>query len=138
VSFYSRAQYGQSVSEEDLLFIAEESGRIVGAVRLSKERGVRVLRGMRVAKDHQPRGIARRLLFRAANAVQGETCYCIPHRHLASFYQEAGFLEVEERTAPPFLVERLARYRSELGLDVMLMRRQPQQPPRPELGGAAA
>jgi hypothetical protein len=40
---------------------------------------------------------------------------------LRSFYQQAGFAEIDSSRAPPFLAERLARYRTDLGLDVILM-----------------
>jgi len=131
VSFYARSQYGQALSEEDILLIAEQGEEICGALRLCPEEGVLILRGMRIAENWQRGGIGRRLLLRAAEELAAQECFCIPHRYLKAFYGEAGFEEIEPPTAPTFLEERLAKYRTELGLDVILMRREAEQHPRP-------
>jgi N-acetylglutamate synthase-like GNAT family acetyltransferase len=133
LSFYARNQYDQAIAHDDILLIAEESGAIQGALRLCREEGLLVLRGMRVAKDYQERGIGRLLLRRAVDQLASQECFCIPHRHLRAFYQEAGFQEVDPATVPTFLADRLSKYRNRLGLDVILMRRGTEQPLQPTI-----
>ena len=58
----------------------------------------------------------------------GEECYCVPYAHLVAFYGRAGFEVVPPGGGPPFLRERVERYRSR-GLDVTLMRRSPSSEP---------
>jgi predicted N-acetyltransferase YhbS len=137
-SFYAHNQYGQPLSEDDIQFFAEKDGGICGALRLCREHGVLVLRGMRIASEQQRKGIGRLLLQKAVEAIHGEVCYCIPHRHLAAFYQEAGFAEANAAAAPTFLADRLVKYREDLGLDVILMRRPSEKAPRPRLENAVA
>jgi N-acetylglutamate synthase-like GNAT family acetyltransferase len=103
--------------------MAESGGEICGIVWLCEEENVLVLRGMRVRKDLQRRGIGSRLLRAAEPMTGGRMCFCIPHRHLRSFYARIGFQEIRSNKAPSFLEERYNRYRFEYGLDVILMHR---------------
>ena len=123
LKFYRANNYEPRVNPADIISVAESGGEICGIVRLCEEEGCLVLRGMRVRIDLQRRGIGSRLL-RAAEPVIGERmCFCIPHRHLRSFYAQIGFQEIRSNEAPSFLQGRYNRYRVEHGLDVILMRR---------------
>jgi len=136
-SFYSHAKYGEALSQDDILLLAEKDGGICGALRLCREHGVLVLRGMRIDQVHQRKGIGSQLLQKAVAFIHGQECYCIPHRQLAAFYQQVGFQQADPATGPRFLADRLAKYQANLGLDVILMRREKEQPPQPSLGSAA-
>jgi GNAT superfamily N-acetyltransferase len=120
IAFLRHEGYGPLIDDSDRLFISEDDGEIVGAVRLCQEDGALVLRGMRVRADRRRRGIGRRLLAEVAAAIGSETCYCIPYRWLIPFYGEAGFREVMPADVPPFLAQRHARYVRD-GLDVVVM-----------------
>jgi hypothetical protein len=62
------------------------------------------------------------LIHEIAGWLGDSECYCVPYSHLARFYGQVGFVEMEEDSAPEFLSHRLTEYRRS-GLDVLLMRR---------------
>ena len=122
-AFYRDNAYRPTIRPTDTIVVSENEGVLCGAVRLCEENGVLVLRGMRVSKGMQRRGIGTRLL-RAVEPLIGEReCFCIPHRYLRSFYGRISFEEIDLAEAPAFLRQRRARYRREHGLDVIIMRR---------------
>jgi GNAT superfamily N-acetyltransferase len=110
-AFYRTVDYVGSVGIEDQLVLAEEVGAIVGVLRLAREHGFAVLRGMRVSPSHQRRGIGTLLLNEADRILGPEPCYCIPYEHLLSFYGQIGFQDIDPALAPAFLRERLNDYR---------------------------
>lgn len=114
-ALYARVAYGGGIGPADHLLLAEDDSRLVGLLRLAPEEGVTVLRGMQVVLPYQRQGIGTRLLDAADAAIGPGVCYCIPYRHLTSFYGRIGFEEVEPARAPGFLAARLARYHAECG-----------------------
>ena len=54
-NFYRITDYGGTVAPADRVVYATEEERIIGAGRLSDEKGVLVLRGVRVLKGHRGR-----------------------------------------------------------------------------------
>jgi predicted N-acetyltransferase YhbS len=121
-AFYRTTGYGGGVSADDITFAATAEGRLVGAVRLCKEAGVTVLRGMQVDPAFQRQGIGRMLLRHCLPHLDGGVAYCLPYVHLAGFYGEAGFVPAAPAMLPPFLAERLAGYLRK-GQAVIAMRR---------------
>ena len=124
---YEAWGYDGGVQPADTVFLAEEGerGELVGVVRLTLEEGVRMLRGMQVAPEARRRGVGTRLLEAlVARLGDADPCWCVPYDHLLAFYGQGGFVEHALEGAPPFLVERIGRYRRE-GLAVTLMRRPP-------------
>jgi N-acetylglutamate synthase-like GNAT family acetyltransferase len=124
IAFLRSQGYAHSVGNHDRFFLSEISGEIVGAVRLSPEEHVLVLRGMRIRPDVQRRGVGTHLLRRVALAAGLEACYCISYRWLIPFYAQVGFREVTVKQVPEFLAIRNARYVND-GLDVVMMYRPP-------------
>lgn len=116
--------YGGGADEDDSILLAERAGELVGIVRRTLESGVVVLRGMQVAPEERRRGVGTRLLDDFIGRLGGAECWCVPYSHLVGFYGRVGFRVVPPEGAPPFLAERIARYRAQ-GLDVTLMRRPP-------------
>lgn len=106
------------------MLIAEAGERLVGVLRLCPEEGARVLRGMRVVRDLQRRGIGSLLLGLADQEIGAGGCYCIAYPYLDRFYGQIGFQPLEPTAAPRFLSERLAEYQAR-GLDAALMHRPP-------------
>ena len=118
--FYSHCGYGGGVSNKDLILTAKLDKQIVGAVRLCPESGFFVLRGMQVLTPFQRQGIGTQLLQQCTKQLADRLCYCIPWQHLRSFYQRAGFKEVDRSIVPSLLQDRFDRYLSR-GLKVILM-----------------
>lgn len=119
---YARWGYGGDVAAEDVVYVAEHAGRLIGAVRRTTEHGVVLLRGLYVDPTYQRRGVGTALLRAFVDGLCGTACYCVPRRHLEAFYGAAGFIVVAESAAPPFLAARVRDYRAR-GLDVLLMHR---------------
>jgi GNAT superfamily N-acetyltransferase len=119
---YEAWGYGGGVQPEDVVYLAEAGGELAGVVRRTHEHGVTMLRGMQVAPEWRGRGVGRRLLNALVADLGGEECFCVPYTHLTGFYGAAGFVEIAEEYAPPFLRPRLAGYLTR-GLSVLVMRR---------------
>jgi len=109
-------------SPGDRIFIAEDEGRLLGAVRLCQEEGILVLRTMRVAASHQRQGIGSRLLRALVRELAGQDCYLLGYAHLEGLYGLEGFAKIEAATLPPHLQERLKLYLAEWS-DLIPMRR---------------
>ena len=78
---------------------------------------------MRVAEAWRGKGVGRLILERVDSTLGNRQCFCIPYRHLGAFYAAIGFVEIEPTAAPEFLRARLAVYRQDLKLDVIIMAR---------------
>jgi predicted N-acetyltransferase YhbS len=111
-AFYRAAGYSVGARAEDRVVIAEADGELIGAVRLVREEGVIVLRGMRVSPGWQRRGVGARLLDGVAASLADGPCHCIAYPHLVAFYGRIGFVEAAPAEAPPFLRSRLEDYRA--------------------------
>ncbi|BAY60131.1 hypothetical protein NIES22_01880 [Calothrix brevissima NIES-22] len=123
--FYGECGYGGgSISEEDLIFIAQLDNKIIGAVRLCPNTDFFVLRGMQIIAPFQRQGIGTQLLQICTQQLVNRVCYCIPWQHLRSFYQQVKFQEVSPVEVPIFLRERFDNYISR-EMKVILMRRLP-------------
>ncbi|PZD72305.1 hypothetical protein C1752_03892 [Acaryochloris thomasi RCC1774] len=122
--FYSRCDYGGGIEAGDQLFVAQANGEIVGAVRLCPGNDFIVLRGMQVLSTFQGRGIGTELLQTCAQKLADHVCYCLPWRHLHSFYNQAGFYTLSPAEAPDLMRERFDAY-TDKGLNVLLMCRCP-------------
>jgi N-acetylglutamate synthase-like GNAT family acetyltransferase len=101
---------------------AKTQDKIVGAVRLSQESGVLVLRGMRIAQSYQRQGIGTRMLWRLSKSIGSRECFCLPHAWLEGFYGIIGFAKLEDGEAPLHLLARLAQYRGKHS-QLIIMRR---------------
>ena len=123
-AFYRITGYKGSVSPEDQVICATEQGKTIGVGRLSGEKDVFVLRGMRVLKKHRGRGVGKAILDALVREGNNRDCYCIPYGSLRQFYSSRGFDEIKPSEAPGFLHDRFRQYQSR-GLDVIIMRRKP-------------
>lgn len=122
--FYQGTGYAGGVDPADMVVLAEEEGRIIGALRLCQEHGTLVLRGMEVQEEWQRQGIGTRLLQVAVERVGQRTCYCLLHPHLEGLYGRIGFAPVKPASAPKFLRARQAEYRKQ-GVETILMKKAP-------------
>lgn len=120
--FYKAERARGRPSPGDRIFVADDEGRLVGAVRLCDEQGVAVLRTMRVAADRQRQGLGRRLIAALARELGSRDCFLLGFRHLEGFYGLEGFAKVDAADLPPHLQDRLRLYLAGRP-DVMPMRR---------------
>lgn len=120
--FYAILQFGSVASIGDTLILARQSGALTGVVRLCREQGHFVLRGMLVGAAMRHQGIGQRLLGVLVGQLGGQPCYAVPFRHLPAFYGRGGFRPCRIRDAPVHLQQRYADYRAD-GLDVLIMKR---------------
>ena len=114
--------YGAGIAPDDITWVAEAAGELVGTVRIAPESGTLVLRGMQIAEPWRGHAIGRRMLSTVTSWLDGRECYCVPYAHLAGFYGRAGFVELALSAAPPFLAARLTEYRRR-ALKVIIMKR---------------
>ena len=121
VELYREWRYRGGVQPDDRLIVAEDDGRIVGVVRLTREHGHTMLRGMRVQPAYQRSGIGSRML-RLFEQQLNDECLCVPFAHLLDFYGQIGFREISRDDAPAFLAERARSYEAE-GHKVAIMKR---------------
>ena len=117
---YDVCGYRGGLSDTDIVLAALSAQRLLGAVRLCREQGVFVLRGMQVQPDFRRIGIGTKLLRACERRLGNRTCYSIPWRHLEGFYGAAGFHVCEPARAPEFLALRHSRYLTS-GMNVVLM-----------------
>lgn len=122
LAFYQAVEYTGGVEPTDEVILAEEDGRIIGALRLCQEQGTLVLRGMRVQEEWQRQGVGTRLLQVADERIGQRTCYCLPRPHLEEFYDRIGFAPVKPASVPKFLRLRQTEYR-ERGVETILMKK---------------
>ena len=120
--FYNSVGYSGGIQDSDIVISARKGSDFVGLIRLCKEEGVFVLRGLYVSEAFRGTGIGIKLLHAASKTIEKRECWGIPFRDLAKFYSSAGFIECEESDAPTFLVVRSKKYISE-GMDVVLVKR---------------
>jgi N-acetylglutamate synthase-like GNAT family acetyltransferase len=119
-TFYEKVGYGGGAKSVDQIFLARIEHQLVGVVRLCPEMGVVVLRGMQILLSFQRQQIGTQLLKYCSHRLAGQSCYCIPWRHLRDFYGQIGFWEISSMEAPAFLRERLESYNAR-EMDVILM-----------------
>ncbi|MES2462936.1 MAG: GNAT family N-acetyltransferase [Armatimonadota bacterium] len=125
-ALYRDCGYRGGASAADIVLVAWEKERLVGAVRLCREEGVTMLRGMMVLPERQGRGIGKHLLQACAQQLDNmdAQCWCIPYAHLRDFYAGIGFQIVTLDQVPDGrLRERYQNYQSE-GREVLLMVRE--------------
>ena len=119
---YTAWGYRGGVTPDDVVYIAERGGALLGAVRRTLEHEVTMLRGMYIAPAEQRRGLGSQLLRAFVADLHDVECYCVPYSHLRAFYAGEGFARVADTRMPEFLRERAMAYRAR-GLDVLVMRR---------------
>lgn len=112
VRLYAAAGYRGGVDPLDVVLVAKTIGAVIGAVRLCREEGVIVLRGMQVQPACQRQRVGARLLAACGPVLAQGMAFCLPYRHLAGFYAAAGFEVVGADGLPDFLARRLASYLS--------------------------
>ncbi len=110
--FYCRVGYPHRAHRGDSIVVAMAATEIMGAVRLVREQGTQVLRGMQVDPRYHGQGVGTEML-RLLDQFFTPLCFCIPYEHLSTFYAQARFRVAEPRDVPEFLLERYFEYLKE-------------------------
>jgi N-acetylglutamate synthase-like GNAT family acetyltransferase len=121
-AFYASVGYSGIVTTNCVVVSAKRGDNIVGAVRLAREDGVLVLRGMRIVPSYQRQRIGTRMLWEVSKVLGARECFCLPHAWLEGFYGVVEFAKVQDDDAPPHLRQRLAEYRK-TNSQIIVMRR---------------
>jgi len=121
--FYKSVGYLlKPILDTDTVIIALYKNKIIGIVRLSYENNICVLRGMQIAKEFRRKGIGTLLIKKLNNYIGSNTCWCIPHKWLESFYSQIGFKKIDENKAPLFLLERIIETRKKYPQVIMMLK----------------
>lgn len=121
-AFYQACGYRAPLSADAVNLMLEQGTQLLAAVRLCREGGVMVLRGMQVCADVQRKGLGRQLLQACTPYLDDGVAYCLPYAHLQAFYGAVGFQAVGLEALPDFLAQRLRGYLGE-GQAIIAMRR---------------
>lgn len=125
-SFYKSCGYPGSVSEQDDVVVALVDNAVIGVVRLVKENGVFILRGMYLAEKFQRQGLGSQMLWEFKKlmvARQANTVYCLCGAHLESYYGMLDFKKVDpQENVPQFLVDRMNGYQAQFGSQLIMRR----------------
>ena len=122
---YEACNYNGGVQDNDIVVIAG-ADELIGAVRICREHGIKILRGMQIKSACRSKGTGTLMLKFLKENIDLKDCYCIPYKHLKIFYRQIGFEEISPDEAPDFIAERLKKYLAG-GLDVMLMKKKPEK-----------
>jgi len=126
---YRRNGYTGTIRAEDDALVAVHAGGIVGVVRLAHEHGAQILRGMFLDEGHRGGGLGVCMLEALERRMSDAPCWLICGPHLIPFYGRIGFRLTADAEAPPFLQERVGRYRDTYGPQCLLRRAgNPRQP----------
>lgn len=127
VAFYASQGYESGISAEDVPLAALDGERIVGLVRLVREEGHQILRGMFIDAAYQRRGLGARMLEALEAHMDPEApCWLLCPPRLHRFYGRIGFEPARDDAMPAHLRPRVARYRALAPNGAM--RRPPQAP----------
>lgn len=106
-NFYLQVEYKKEVKPTDVIIGAFHNDKLIAAVRLEDENGVKVLRGIQVRYHYAGYGVGKRLLKLFEAELNQNECYCIPFTWLKDFYSHIGFKAIDQKIAPLFLQTRL-------------------------------
>jgi len=123
--FYLECGYGGEFDSSDDVYYVSKNGTIVGVVRIAYEYGFYILRGMQVLPLMRGNQIGRELLEYLEDHLSkySNSCFCLPHEHLNTFYGAIGFKPLSDCFAPEFIRVRKEQY-SERGLKISLLYRE--------------
>lgn len=120
--FYERQGYTAAFGDDETVLLALVDGEIVAAVRLAREGGEALLRGMFVGEEHQRCGIGSNMLRMIDQELGDRRCFCLSLRHLQGYYNTVGFEVYPEDEVPEFLIKRAEVYRDK-GYDIVIVKR---------------
>ena len=122
-AFYATMDYTNPIHADDRVVVARNDRRILGAVRLSYEERIQVLRGFMILPDYERRGIGTLMLHELAKQMGTRDCFCLPHKWLDGFYGQVGFQTIPPESLPPFLYKRWQELKEGPFPHVIAMRR---------------
>lgn len=109
-AFYARFSKSARMATSDSIMIAEEEGKVIGAIRLCTEEGYHVARTMIVDEEYRGKGIGKQMLAAFEELICNLDCYGIAYEYLKTFYGRIGFSPILEQKAPAHLQKRYREY----------------------------
>ena len=119
---YRRNDYAGGIEATDTPIVAVAEGGIVGVVRIAREHGHQLLRGLFLDEDRRGAGLGSRMLAALVRQLDDAPCWLVCGPHLIGFYGQQGFRLTHDDEAPPHLQERVQHYRRTYGPQCLLRR----------------
>jgi predicted GNAT family N-acyltransferase len=95
---YEACNYNGGIQDSDIIVIAKND-ELIGAVRICREHNLKTLRGMQINSANRGKGIGTLMLKFLQKNFDMKDCYCIPYKHLKTFYGQIGFEEISAEEA---------------------------------------
>lgn len=105
-----------AASDSDTFVIAYADNEIVGCVRFCIDHDIYMLRTMMVHPDYRKQRLGHKILSFYEDKLLKDLpheVFCLAYTHLGDFYKQIGFEAKSLDSAPQFLIERSALYKSE-------------------------
>lgn len=119
---YRRNEYMGTIKPGDDPLVAVDQGEIVGVVRIAREQGAQILRGMFIDEAQRGAGLGTRMIRDLERRMSDAPCWVICGPQHIRFYGQIGFKLTADEEAPAFLQERVAFYRDRYGPQCLLRR----------------
>lgn len=108
-SFYKQQGHKGKANGNDRVWVIEDAGKVLGAVRLVPFTGYYWLRSLQIATTHQRQGLGIQLLAEINRSVP-QTIYCFPHDHLQQFYEMSRYRLINLENCPENIRSLFSRY----------------------------
>lgn len=108
-AFYKQQGHTGKANGTDRVWVIEDQGELLGAVRLVPMEGHYWLRSLQIAAHRQRKGLGLQLLAEINQTVP-QNIYCFPYAHLNNFYTYAGYSHLSADNCPENIRLFYARY----------------------------
>jgi len=104
--FYEKCGLLGEANKNEYILIAKNQNAIIGAIRLSNENNIYILKGLQIAENYQNQGIGVRLLNSIKEKIVNKDCFSLIFAEHQKFYNDIGFYKINKSESPAFLIER--------------------------------
>jgi len=109
--FYKSYYPAGKAKKDEIIWLGENTSRIICCVRFKQFEHYQLLTGMLVHPELRGSGIAKQLLTATNDQLTHIPCFCFAFSHLEKLYQDSGFTVILDSELPEPLASRIQRYR---------------------------